>query len=129
MFSRTLYQLVTKFLIAAVLLQSITPALAAGMAPSPASHEGWAEICTVLGTKWVKQNVDKSFDKRGEKLPLDQHSGSDHCIFCMSTGALDAFDASNLKDEVRASSIFTYADTLAARAFSGHSILSRAPPQ
>jgi Protein of unknown function (DUF2946) len=127
--SPSLFRLIAKFLLAAVLLQAIAPALAASMTEPADRGDGWSEICTVLGTKWVKQSDSSSSTKDSKKSSPSHYASDGHCIFCASTEALAVFDVSRLLDASACLATRTYADTLAARVFSGHSILSRAPPQ
>jgi hypothetical protein len=127
--SSSLFRLITRFLLAAVMLQAVAPALAASMLKSADRGDGWSEVCTVLGTKWVKQSDGPIGSQNGNKLSQSHHGSDDHCMFCAATEAVAVFDASRLLAESASLSTRTYANAIAARAFSGHSILSRAPPQ
>ncbi len=127
--SSSLFRLIARFLLAAVLLQAVAPALAASMVKSADRGDGWSEVCTVLGTKWVKQADGPISYEDGNKSSQAHHDSDGHCIFCAATDAVAAFDASRLLDESASIATRSYANVIAARAFSGHSILSRAPPQ
>jgi hypothetical protein len=124
----SLFRSVAKFLFAAVLLQAVAPALAASIVKPADRGDGWSEICTVFGTKWVKQSDSPSSTKDSKKSSQNHYTSDGHCVFCASTEALAVFDVSRLLSASARLATCTYADTLAARVFSGHSILSRAPP-
>ena len=124
-----LIRLLAKFLLAAVLLQAVAPAMAAIIVQPANRGDGWSEVCTVFGTKWVKQSDDSSKAEDSQKSSQSHNATDGHCIFCASTEAVAVFDASRFLAESASLATRTYANTLAARVFSGHSILSRAPPQ
>ena len=109
-----------KFLLAAVLLQALAPAWAGA---SNKSTESLLEICTTAGTHWIKQAVDNN-----DPSVLDHHSAHKQCVFCASTGAADSFDVSKLLVNHTASDVILERALPLALVFSGHSILSRAPP-
>ncbi len=124
----SLFRLVAKFLFAAVLFQAVAPALAASIVKPASRYDGWTEVCTVFGTKWVKQ-ADSSHGTNGSEQQSESHDASaGHCIFCASTEALAVIDVARLVDKSALLAIQTYANILAARVFPGHSTLSRAPP-
>ena len=127
--STSLFRLIARFLLAAVLLQAVAPALAASMLKSADRGDGWSEVCTVFGTKWVKQADGPGSSKDDTKSSQGHHGSDGHCIFCAATEAVAVFDASRLLDDSASIATRAYADAIAARTFSGHSILSRAPPQ
>ena len=109
-----------KFLLAAVLLQALAPAWAG---VSNKRTESLLEICTTAGTHWIKQAVDNN-----DPTVLDHHSAHKQCVFCASTGAADTFDASKLLVNHFSSEVPSRFTSLVVQLFSGHSILSRAPP-
>jgi hypothetical protein len=109
-----------KFLLAAVLLQALAPAWAG---VSNNRTESLLEICTTAGTHWIKQAVDNN-----DPTLLDHHSAHKQCVFCASTGATDSFDASKLLVTHTSSDVISERALPLASVFSGHSILSRAPP-
>lgn len=127
--SPPLFRFIAEFLLAAVLLQAVAPALAASIVKPTSRGDGWSEVCTMFGTKWVKQSDDPSKAEDSQRSSQSHNASDGHCIFCASTEAVALFDASRLLDESASLATRTYANTLAARVFSGHSILSRAPPQ
>lgn len=123
------YRQITKFLLVAVLLQAVAPSLAASKIKSAGNGNEWSEICTVLGTKWIKQFDSGGFDQRDEKSSKAHHDSSKHCVFCSSTEALASFNAFSYLDEPPTLITFSPSSFLVAGVFSGHSILSRAPPR
>jgi hypothetical protein len=66
--------------------------------------------------------------EENKSLPVS-HAASDHCVFCSSTGAGAEFDASQhlVFHSIQSQRILT-ADHDLIVVFSGHAILSRAPP-
>lgn len=111
---------IAKCLLAAVLLQALAPAWAGINAKSA---ETLLEVCTTSGTHWIKQGIDNN-----DPSSIDQHAAHKHCVFCASTGAADTFDASKLLVNHFSSEVPSRFTSLFAQLFSGHSILSRAPP-
>ena len=123
-----LFRLVAKFLFAALVPQAIAPALAANIVKPVGGDDGWTEVCTVFGTKWINQAYITHGTNESEKSSKSHDASAGHCIFCASTEALAVIDVARLVDESDSLATQTYANTPAARVFSGHSILSRAPP-
>ena len=124
--SKTLViRLLTKFLLAAILLQAVAPVFSANKSGSDFQDNGWSEVCTVLGTKWVKQST-KLDDGDSTSAP---HSALKHCLFCTSTEPIQSFDILGLNVESVSSAINIPVETFFVGLFSGHRILSRAPPQ
>ena len=111
---------VAQFLLAAVLLQALAPAWAAATRDD---RGPWSEVCTTAGSKWIKQSVQHE-----EQSSIDHASSHSHCVFCSSTGASDSFDASGLLSHHTNSKIISEPALVFIGVFSGHSILSRAPP-
>jgi len=111
---------IAKFLLAAVLLQALAPAWAGA---NNKNTEPLLEICTTAGTQWVKQSTHQN-----DQSSLDHHLAHKQCVFCSSTGAADAFDASKLLVNHFSSEVPSRVTSLVVQLFSGHSILSRAPP-
>jgi hypothetical protein len=111
---------IAKFLLAAVLLQALAPAWAGA---NNTSTEPLLEICTTAGTQWIKQGIDNN-----DPPSIDHHAAHKHCVFCSSTGAADTFDASKLLVNHFSSEVPSRFTSLFVQLFSGHSILSRAPP-
>jgi hypothetical protein len=112
---------IAKFLLAAVLLQALVPAWAS--VNTKATSEPLLEVCTTVGTQWIKQSTHHN-----DQSSLDHHSAHKHCVFCASTGAADTFDASKLLVNHFSSEVPSPFTSLVVQLFSGHSILSRAPP-
>jgi hypothetical protein len=111
---------IAKCLLVAILLQALAPAWAG------VNHKGakpLLEVCTSTGTHWITQAVDNN-----DSSLLDQHTAHTHCVFCASTGAADTFDLSKLLANPFSSDVPSFSTLLFVRLFSGHSILSRAPP-
>lgn len=111
---------IAKFLLAAVLLQALAPAWAG---VSSKGTEPLLEVCTSTGTHWIKQGINNN-----DPSSIDQHAAHKHCVFCASTGAADTFDASKLLVNHFSSEVPSRFTSLFVQLFSGHSILSRAPP-
>jgi hypothetical protein len=113
-------RLIARILLAAILLQAAGPVLAAYQHKTGAH---WTEICSTSGSKWVaSKDVDKTSG-------AGMHVGSDHCVFCGSTGAAHEFDASYYLPACRSSNLpFSGVQFDTASRYAGHAILSRAPP-
>ena len=111
---------IAKCLLAAVLLQALAPVWAS---VNTKGADPLLEVCTAVGTHWIKQGTDKN-----EPSTLDQNSAHKHCVFCASTGASNSFDASKLLVNHTSSDVISELVLPLALVFSGHSILSRAPP-
>ncbi len=122
--SSSLIRWIARYLLAAILLQAVGPALAAAKSNADGEVNRWTEICTVLGTKWVKQSVDHD-----EKSSASKHLSDGHCLFCASTEAVNAFDVTRFLAEASSSTTIAETTTQTDHRFSGHSILSRAPPR
>jgi hypothetical protein len=113
-------RLIAQFLLAAILLQALVPAWA-GVKSS--AGKPLLEICTAVGTQWIKQGA-----QAGDQPSIDHSSSSTHCVFCASTAAVDTFDASKLLVNHTSSDVLTESAMPLVGVFSGHSIRSRAPP-
>jgi hypothetical protein len=111
---------IAQFLLAAVLLQALVPAWA-GVKSS--AGKPLLEICTAVGTQWIKQAAQAS-----DQPSIDHSSSHKHCVFCASTAAVDTFDASKLLVNHTSSDVLTESALPLVGVFSGHSIRSRAPP-
>jgi hypothetical protein len=120
---------VTKLLLVAVVLQAVVPSFAAGKVRSAGTTDSWSEVCTALGTKWVKQPDNSSSEQLDENTPQAHHASGDHCVFCSSTEALSLNNAPLFCDDHTTHSTFLSTDALKVSIFSGHNILSRAPPR
>ena len=114
------FRLIARILLAAILLQAAGPILAAYQHKTGAR---WTEICSTSGSKWVAStDVDKLSG-------AGAHVGSDHCVFCGSTGAAHEFDVSHYLPALLSSNLpVTGVQCDAASRYAGHAILSRAPP-
>lgn len=115
---------IAQFLLAAVLLQALAPVWAGvkGSAGQPL-----LEICTAVGTQWIKQG-DQPSAQTSDQSSVDHSSSHQHCVFCASTAAVDAFDASPLLVKHTSSDVLSDLAMFLVGTFSGHSIRSRAPP-
>ena len=111
---------IAQFLLAAVFLQALAPAWAATTRDDRGS---WSEVCTTAGSKWIKQSAQHE-----DQSSVDHASSHKHCVFCSSTGASDSFDVSKLLAHHTNSKVISEPALLFIEVFSGHSILSRAPP-
>lgn len=111
--------LFASLLVAALLLQSLLPAVA-GMRSEPGAR--WIEVCVNSGIKWVKLDAGKS-----DSLP---HAGghADHCVLCAVAGPTPEFDARRYLPEPSAAALTLPAHTDPVTAFPGHALRSRAPP-
>ncbi len=128
---------IARFLLAAVLLQALAPAWAGvrGSADKPL-----LEICTAVGTQWIKQGAqssDQSSSKPSaqtsdqssvDQSSVDHSTSHKHCVFCASTAAVDSFDASALLVNHTSSDVVSPSAMPLVGIFSGHRIRSRAPP-
>lgn len=119
---------IAHFLLAAVLLQALAPAWAV-VRGSP--DKPLLEICTVVGTQWIKQGAQSSDQPSAQTLDqssTDHSSSHKHCVFCASTAAVDPFDVSNLLVNHTSSDVVSLSAMPLVGIFSGHRIRSRAPP-
>ena len=71
----------SRWLLAALLLQCLMPAIASVRAADSAR---WIEICVSSGVKWV-QMADAADAQSA-------HTATDHCVLCAATGAAPEFD-------------------------------------
>lgn len=120
MFSRRSFtHLISRLLIAVMLLQLALPSWAAF---SSMGKAGWIEVCATGGIKWIKLS---DADASGAS---SSHSQSDHCLLCASTGAAPEFDAQRFLSASFLEETSVHWLEPAYRRYSGHAILSRAPP-
>ena len=105
------------WLLAALLLQSLMPAIA-----SVRSGDGarWIEVCVSSGVKWVQMS-DAS-----ETPSL--HSAADHCVLCAATGATPEFDAGRYLSDAATASPSIPLDRTPVLTFFAFQRQSRAPP-
>jgi len=116
-------RLISRFLLAALLLQVVFPVFAAQQNVKKGwFHTGWVEICSAQGSKWVAQDNHTS--------PAQHASAhTDHCVFCSATGAGAEFDVTRyVSPGDLTSSVVNITTHDAAPVYAGHVILSRAPP-
>jgi hypothetical protein len=115
-----IFRQVTRFLLAALLLQSGVTAWAINKV-SGDSHR--IEICTSSGTKWVQTTTAD-----GKSIPVS-HDASQHCVFCNIAGTGLEFNVSDFLS-FHSSQYQTVLPTCSDLViqFLGHSKLSRAPP-
>ncbi len=114
---RTLHrQLLAGFVLFALLLQMVLPAIASAASPT---SERWVEVCAASGVKWVK--VDAGHDDQ-------QHAASDHCVLCAASGPVPEFDVRRyLPTEIGNPHLAQYSAGFIP-SFPGHATHSRAPP-
>lgn len=117
-FGRSFLRLISRCLIAILLMQVALPSWAAF---GSASKAGWMEICAASGIQWVKL-------AQPDSLPADHSTAHEHCLLCASTGATPDFDARAHLDAQLRDETITFQPQAAHRWYAGHSILSRAPP-
>lgn len=108
-----------RFLVAALFLQLVAPAVGSWIYGA----DRWIEICTAAGAKFVAAPTND----KGQR-PTDKHA-KDHCALCSVTGALNEFDAKQYLLAVAPhASPQDHAIESPIGGYSGHAILSRAPP-
>lgn len=115
---RPFLRLISRCLIALLLLQAALPSWAAFGSSSKA---GWIEICAAGGIQWVKL-------AQPDSQPADHQTAHDHCLLCASTGATPDFDAWAYLDAQRRDEAILLHPQSVPCWYAGHSILSRAPP-
>ena len=119
--STVIFRSFTRLLLAALLLQVVSPAALAAVKQNGVGT--LTEICTTSGSKWVQADSD------GSHSSLLSHGAADHCVFCNVTGAGAEFDARRyLSIHASPQQPVLAADRDLIVQFSGHSIRSRAPP-
>lgn len=118
MFSRLISRkALSCWLVAALLLQSLMPAMA-GVRSGDGTR--WTEVCVSSGVKWVPMS------DAGE--PQFSHAAADHCVLCAATGAAPEFDVRAYLSE-SATDRFTFRrDRTPVLTFSAFQRHSRAPP-
>ena len=121
-FDPMFYRLISRkalscWLVAALLLQSLMPAVAAVRS---GDGERWTEVCFSSGVKWV------SMSDAGE--PQFSHAAADHCVLCAATGAAPEFDVGTYLSDSATDSLSLRRDRTPILAFSAFQRQSRAPP-
>jgi len=104
-------------LVAALLLQSLLPAMAGVQA---GAGKRWAEVCGSSGMKWV------AIPDAGDSQP--SHAATDHCVLCAATGAAPEFDASVYLSDSVTDCPSLRRDRTPVLTFSAFQRQSRAPP-
>jgi len=107
----------SRWLVAALLLQSLMPAMA-GMRSGDGMR--WAEVCVSSGVKWVQMS-----DASQAQF---SHVAADHCVLCAATGAADEFDVSAYLSDVATDSPSIRRDRTPVLTFFAFQRQSRAPP-
>jgi hypothetical protein len=105
------------WLVAALLLQSLMPAIA-GVRSGDGTR--WAEVCVSSGVKWV------SMSDAGEARV--SHAAVDHCVFCAATGAAPEFDVRDYLSDSATDMPSIRRDRTPVLTFSAFQQQSRAPP-
>ncbi len=119
MFSRLISRkALSCWLVAALLLQSLMPAIA-GVRSDDGTR--WAEVCVSSGVKWV-QMPDAS-------EPQLSHVAADHCVLCAATGAAPEFDVRTYLSDVATDQPSIRRDRTPVLTFSAFQRQSRAPPR
>ncbi len=119
MFSRLISRkALSCWLVAALLLQSLMPAIA-----GVRSDDGTrcAEVCVSSCVKWV-QMPDAS-------EPQLSHVAADHCVLCAATGAAPEFDVRTYLSDVATDQPSIRRDRTPVLTFSAFQRQSRAPPR
>lgn len=106
------------WLVAALLLQSLMPAMA-GVRAGDGTR--WAEVCVSSGVKWVKTS-DAS-------QPQFSHAAADHCVLCAATGAAPEFDVRTYLSDSATDRLSFRRDRTPVLTFSAFQRQSRAPPR
>jgi len=118
MFSRLISRkTLSCWLVAALLLQSLMPAIA-GVRSSDGTR--WTEVCVSSGVKWVQ------ISDAGE--PQFSHAAADHCVLCAATGAAPEFDVRAYLSDSATDSLSLRRDRAPVLTFSAFQRHSRAPP-
>ena len=105
------------WLVAALLLQSLMPAMA-GVRAGDGTR--WTEVCVSSGVKWVPMS------DAGE--PQFSHAAADHCVLCAATGAAPEFDVRTYLSDSATDSLSLRRDRTPVLTFSAFQRQSRAPP-
>lgn len=119
--------LLASLLMAALLLQSLLPALA-GLRQADGTR--WVEVCAGSGIRWVKADLaraDQTADMPADLADLGDGHG-DHCALCAVTGPVPEFDASHYLPAAQAAIARLPQAAAPVTAFPGHALRSRAPP-
>ncbi len=136
-FRRVHRSLLSGLLLAALLLQSLLPAMAGLRAAQGAQ---WIEVCVSSGIRWVKVDAsaattvqaaaDPSADTSAAHPPATPHATAhqDHCVLCAATGAAPEFDAHRYLPLAVATVARPSLVVSPVSAFPGHALQSRAPP-
>ena len=118
MFSRLIpRKALSCWLVAALLLQSLVPAIA-GVRSGDGTR--WAEVCVSSGVKWVQMSDASE--------PQFSHAAADHCVLCAATGAAPEFDVRTYLSDVATDSPSIRRDRTPVLTFSAFQRQSRAPP-
>ena len=107
----------SRWLLAALLLQCLMPAIASVRAADSAR---WIEVCVNSGVKWV-QMADTGHVESA-------HSAADHCVLCAATGAAPEFDVRPYLFGVSTFATPSRPGQVLVRTFTAFHQHSRAPP-
>ena len=107
----------SRWLLAALLLQCLMPAIASVRAADSAR---WIEVCVNSGVKWVQMS-------EAADTP-SAHSAADHCVLCAATGAAPEFDVRSYLSAVSSFAPPSQPDPTLVRTFTAFHQHSRAPP-
>ena len=110
-------KVLSRWLLAALLLQCLMPAIASVRAADSAR---WIEICVSSGVKWV-QMADAA------DAP-SAHTAADHCVLCAATGAAPEFDVRPYLSGVSTFAAPSQPDRTPVPTFPAFHQHSRAPP-
>ena len=119
MFSRLISRkALSCWLVAALLLQSLMPAIA-GVRSGDGKR--WIEVCVTSGVKWVQMSDASE--------PQFSHTAADHCVLCAATGAAPEFDVLTYLSDAATDSLSLRRDRIPVLTFSAFQQQSRAPPR
>jgi len=118
MFSRLISRkALSCWLVAALLLQSLMPAMA-GVRSGDGTR--WTEVCVSSGVKWVQMS--------DANKPQFSHAAADHCVLCAATGAAPEFDVRVYLSDSATDRFSFRRDRTPLLTFSAFQRHSRAPP-
>ena len=118
MFSRLISRkALSCWLVAALLLQSLMPAMA-GVRSGDGTR--WTEVCVSSGVKWVQMS--------DANKPQFSHAAADHCVLCAATGAAPEFDVRVYLSDSATDGFSFRRDRTPVLTFSAFQRHSRAPP-
>jgi hypothetical protein len=95
----------TRLALLAMLLLALAPSVSKLLAAPSISAEGWTQLCSLQGLKWVKVPQDAA---HGHELP---GHGSGDCAYCPLVGGLDSAVALLILPAAPQGAAFRYASS------------------